>query len=111
MLSSHQATISDAQRFKKSGSYNSEQSRSGNIKKAQEQMHWKSQQKARLNMQNIRKQYLVLSSSPFPTSDEQRNQIYDSLVFSSYQATIQDTEDWNNLDQIIVTYQGLEVTR
>ena len=38
MLSSHQATISDARRLKKSGSYNSEQSWSGNIKKAHKQM-------------------------------------------------------------------------
>ena len=38
MLSSHQATISDARRLRKSGSYNSEQSGSGNIKKAHKQM-------------------------------------------------------------------------
>ena len=71
----------------------------------------KSEQKAILNMQNIEIQYVVLSSSTFPTSDEQKNQTKESQVFSSFQATIWDTEDWNNLDQVIVTIQGLEVTK
>ena len=88
MLSSLQATISDAQ--------------CNALKIWSRRQYWTCKT---LNY------YLVLFSSTFLSSDEQKSQIKESQVFSSYQATIWDTEDWNNLDQVIVTIQGLEVTK
>ena len=91
MLSSHQATISDARRLRKSGSYNSEQSGSGNIKQTNA---------IKISLQDKIAFKALLGFY-----------VYKSQMLSSHQATISYAEDLRNLDHTIVNNQGLEISR